>query len=49
MSGSVAEAEYLVTLEELVRGSTLPKPNKATKNFAKMYQNELRKTGCLDA
>lgn len=48
MSGQVAEADYLAVLEELIRGTTLATPNKATKGFALMYQNELRKEGCLD-
>lgn len=47
MSGSVQEKEYLQCLEELIRGTALSSANKATKNFALMYQNELSKAGCL--
>jgi hypothetical protein len=47
MSGSVQEKEYLQCLEELIRGTSLSSANKATKNFALMYQNELLKAGCL--
>lgn len=48
MSGYVQEEDYLKVLEELIRGTTLNEPNRATVKFAKMYQNELRKAGCLD-
>ena len=47
MSGSVQEKEYLQCLEESIRGTALSSANKATKNFAYMYQHELMKAGCI--
>jgi hypothetical protein len=37
LTGYVHEKDYLQTLEELIRGTALSHPNKATKNFALMY------------
>lgn len=37
MSGQVCEEDYLKVLEELIRGTTLTEPNRATMKFAKMY------------
>ena len=48
MSGKVLEDDYLQVLEELIRGTTLGEPNRSTIKFAKLYQNEMRKAGCLD-
>lgn len=47
MKGYVHEKEYMKALEELIRGNSLNAPNKATRGFALMYQNELKQTGCL--
>ncbi len=35
-------------LEELVRGVSLPKPNQTTKLFARMFQKQMARQGCLD-
>jgi len=47
-SGKCPAAEYLSLLEELVRGVSLPKPNQTTKLFARMFQKQMQRQGCLD-
>jgi len=47
MSGIVQEKDYLQCLEALIRGTALSTANKATKNFAYMYQHELIRAGCI--
>lgn len=45
--GVVLESEYLILLEELVRGNSLKKPNKTTKMFARMFQRMMETNDCL--
>lgn len=45
--GQVSEAEYMNVLEQLVRGNSLKKANKATKMFANMFKQILANAGCL--
>ena len=47
MRGNVPENEYMVVLEELVRGNTLKNPSKTTIMFAKMFQKMMSNAGCL--
>lgn len=48
LSGKCHKLEYLELLEELVRGVSLPKPNPTTKLFARMFQKQMARQGCLD-
>ena len=48
LSGKCLKEEYLSLLEELVRGVSLPKPNQTTKLFARMFQKQMARAGCLD-
>lgn len=45
--GHVAEDEYMLLLEELIRGNALAKPNKTTKMFARMFQKLMINAGVL--
>ena len=47
LRGMVPESEYMVVLEELVRGNTLKAPSKTTIMFAKMFQKMMANAGCL--
>lgn len=48
LSGKCPKEEYLTLLEELVRGVSLPRPNQTTKLFARMFQKQMARQGCLD-
>ena len=49
MIGSVQEGEYLETLEQLVRGTSIRKQDETTIQFAMMLQKMLRDADCLKA
>ena len=48
LSGKCPKDEYLSLLEKLVRGVSLPKPNQTTWLFARMFQKQMMRQGCLD-
>jgi hypothetical protein len=48
LCGKCPEHEYMTLLEELVRGNSLPKPDKTTKLFARMFYKQLLRNDCLD-
>lgn len=48
LSGKCPAEEYISLLEELVRGVSLPRPNKCTKLFARMFQKQMARQNCLD-
>lgn len=45
--GQVAEKEYMVLLEELIRGNSLSQPNETTEMFARMFKKLMENAGCL--
>jgi hypothetical protein len=45
--GFVSEHEYMILLEELIRGNSLAKPSETTKMFARMFQKLMSNAGCL--
>lgn len=48
LQGKCPKIEYMTLLEELVRGNSLPKPNKTTRLFARMFHKQMTREGCLD-
>ena len=45
--GFVNENEYMILLEELIRGNSLARPSETTKMFARMFQKLMINAGCL--
>jgi hypothetical protein len=45
--GHVSESDYMVLLEELIRGNSLSEPNETTQMFARMFQKLMINAGCL--
>ena len=45
--GFVNEKEYMVLLEELIRGNSLARPSETTMLFARMFQKLMINAGCL--
>jgi hypothetical protein len=45
--GFVNENEYMILLEELIRGNSLARPSETTKMFARMFQKLMINAACL--